>query len=139
MWAVPTTDYTNYLSPTILLVGDEFIGPVEKDPVRPGFWIPPVNANAGQLLNLWRGNLGTLPQAHTTVDRVMPTFHTAWCVTWRPCCSAASRIALTPPLTQITGCRRERVSTTIFGTWEESNGTSRVNSHGSDTGGVRDE
>lgn len=74
MWAVPVTDTNNYDSPTIIQIGDEWFGPVQRDPVRPTYWISFVNA--GQPVNLRRGNgvFASIPGAHAAGDQVIPTF-----------------------------------------------------------------
>jgi hypothetical protein len=74
MWSLPVTNYTNYPSPTIVQIGDEWFGPVWKDPVKPNFWISTINAGAP--LPLHRGNavFGSFPGAHNTGDKVIPTF-----------------------------------------------------------------
>lgn len=74
MWGVPTTDTSNYDSPTIVQVGNEWFGPVQRDPVRPTFWISYVVG--GNPYPLLRGNsvFASLPGAHSAGDPVVPTF-----------------------------------------------------------------
>jgi hypothetical protein len=74
MWAVATTDTTNYEDHTIIQVGDEWFGPVQKDQLRPGYWISYVFS--GSPVNLRRGLacFGTAPSAHSAADPVIPTF-----------------------------------------------------------------
>ena len=74
LWSIAVTNFTNYPSPTIVQVGDEWFGPVWKDPTKPNFWISTVNAGAP--LPLRRGNpvFASIPGAHSAGDRVIPTF-----------------------------------------------------------------
>ncbi len=74
MWGIPVTNHTNYLTPTIIAIGDEFFGPVQKDPTKANFWISFVNG--GQPLALQRGNsvFASIQQAHSAGEQVMPTF-----------------------------------------------------------------
>lgn len=74
MWAVPVSATANYLTPTLIQVGDEWIGPVQVDTGRP-FWIPyPALQGGGNPRQLPRGALGTPRGDHVTTDKIIPTF-----------------------------------------------------------------
>jgi hypothetical protein len=72
MWCVPVTNTNNYLSPTIIQIEEEWIGPVQRDPVRPGFFIGVVQS--GTVLPLWRGVLGSSQTSHAQSEAVLPLF-----------------------------------------------------------------
>lgn len=72
LWCVPTTNTNNYLSPTIIQIGNEWIGPVVRDPLRPTFFIGYVSGTAP--LPLMRGVLSTGASAHSTVEDIIPLF-----------------------------------------------------------------
>lgn len=74
LWSIAVTNTTNYPSPTIVQIDDEWFGPVWKDPTKPNFWISSVNTGAP--LPLRRGNpvFGSIPGAHSGGAKVIPTF-----------------------------------------------------------------
>lgn len=78
IYAVPVTDLTGYLSPTIIQVGDEWFGPVQRDPAGRPFWTSFVVNDGGTMrpLPLRRGPavFGTPLQNHSPGDPVLPTF-----------------------------------------------------------------
>jgi hypothetical protein len=74
MWAVPVSSTNNYHDVTIIQAGDEWFGPVRKDPGRP-FWISFLGPG-GNPLPLLRGPvvMGHPQLAHTAGEPVNPTF-----------------------------------------------------------------
>lgn len=78
IYAVPVTVLDGYLSPTIIQVGDEWFGPVQRDPAGRPFWTSFVVNDNGTAtpLPLRRGPavFGTPLQDHSPGDPVLPTF-----------------------------------------------------------------
>lgn len=74
MWGIPTTDTTNYDPVTIVQIGNEWFGPVQKDTVRPTFWISFLNGTNPLPLRRGVGVFASIPGAHSAGDKVIPTF-----------------------------------------------------------------
>jgi hypothetical protein len=74
MWSVPTSNYNNYLSPTIIQVGHEWFGPVQKDLGHPGFWISMMNGTSPLALRRGAVVFGSIQAAHSAGDMVIPTW-----------------------------------------------------------------
>ncbi|MBI2901025.1 MAG: hypothetical protein HYY17_12640 [Planctomycetes bacterium] len=70
-YGTPASD-DRYPTPTVLQIDSEWFGPVRKDPARVGFWIG-VQSGAAPI-PLFRGVLGTSPQAHAAGAPVIPTW-----------------------------------------------------------------
>ncbi|MBI3858216.1 MAG: hypothetical protein HY293_21245, partial [Planctomycetes bacterium] len=73
LWSVAVSNTANYPSPTIVQIGDEWIGPVQRDPSGKNFWVSFVKPG-GQPVRLSRNILGSLPQNHSAADKIIPTF-----------------------------------------------------------------
>lgn len=83
MWGVPVDNHNDFMQQAVIQVGDEWIGPVQKDG-RPDFWIPfPTMTSGGNFETLQgnrrgrrtrRGALWTMPAAHNRSEKVTPTF-----------------------------------------------------------------
>jgi hypothetical protein len=74
MWSVATNNMTGFPSPTIIQIGDEWFGPVQKDPSGKNFW---VGFMMGQNpINFRRGNacFASVQQDHQASDKLLPTF-----------------------------------------------------------------
>jgi hypothetical protein len=76
MWSIAVTNLNNYPSPTIIQVGDEWFGPVLKDPTGKNFWVGFMNPTGNVPENFQRGYqcLYSIPQSHTSTEKVIPTF-----------------------------------------------------------------
>ncbi len=73
LWCVPVTDATNYPSPTILQVEEEWFA-VQRDPTRGNFWISFVNAGVPVSLQRGLGVFGSAQTSHEPEENVLPTF-----------------------------------------------------------------
>ncbi|MHC4606123.1 MAG: PilX N-terminal domain-containing pilus assembly protein [Planctomycetota bacterium] len=78
LWSVAANSYGSpaaddmYLSPTILQVDSEWIGPLQKDPQRNGFWTGMMQG--GSPVRMQRSVLGSRRQAHADGAKIRPTF-----------------------------------------------------------------
>jgi len=74
LWSVATTDFTGFPSPTIIQIGDEWFGPVQKDPSGKNFWVGFMMGTTP--INFRRGNacFASIPQNHSPSDPLLPTF-----------------------------------------------------------------
>jgi len=74
MWSVATSVMTGYPSPTILQIGDEWFGPLQKDPTGKPFWVGFMMGTTP--INFRRGNacFASLQQNHSPGDDVLPTW-----------------------------------------------------------------
>jgi hypothetical protein len=74
MWAIPMTNTANYLTPTILQIGDEWFGPVQRDPSGRSFYIGVVMA--GTPLPLMRGAqvFGSSQTSHSALEDILPVW-----------------------------------------------------------------
>ncbi|HLY74299.1 MAG TPA: hypothetical protein VKU80_09295, partial [Planctomycetota bacterium] len=74
MWSVAATNLNNYPQIAIVQVGNEWFGPVQKDPSGKNFWVGFMNGPAP--VNFERGYncLFSIPSSHSAGDKVLPTF-----------------------------------------------------------------
>ncbi len=75
MWSVACTGIAaGYPSPTIIQIGDEWFGPVQKDPSGKPFWVGFMMGTTP--INFRRGNscFASLQQNHSAGDDLLPTF-----------------------------------------------------------------
>lgn len=75
MWSVACTAITTgYPSPTIIQIGDEWFGPVQRDPSGKPFWVGFMMGTTP--INFHRGNscFASIQQNHSAGDHVLPTF-----------------------------------------------------------------
>jgi hypothetical protein len=74
LWSVAASNLTNYPSPTIIQIGEEWFGPVQRDPSGKNFWVGFMNGTTP--VNFRRGNavFASLQQNHSAGDKVLPTF-----------------------------------------------------------------
>jgi hypothetical protein len=74
MWSVGATNLNNFPSPTIIQIGDEWFGPVQRDPSGKNFWVGFMNGP--NPVNFRRGNacFASIQGNHSAADKVMPTF-----------------------------------------------------------------
>lgn len=78
LWGFPVSDTTQYESPTVIAIGDEFFL-VQRSPDASRsntYWTSFLDSTSGNPVNLRRGYgvFSSIQQAHTGGDRVMPTF-----------------------------------------------------------------
>lgn len=95
LWSIAVDTYgtdDQYLTPTVLQIGLEWFGPVRKDPSRAGFWIG--MQNGATPIPLFRGVLGTSPQAHAAGAAVIPTWVARDPEVTRMNCGAGDRVTL---------------------------------------------
>jgi hypothetical protein len=74
MWSVAANNMAGFPSPTIIQIGDEWFGPIQKDPSGKNFWVGFMNGQAP--VNFRRGNacFASIQQDHQANDKVLPTF-----------------------------------------------------------------
>lgn len=74
MWSVGVSNLNNFPSPTIIQIGQEWFGPVQRDPTGKNFWVGFMNGGAP--VNFRRGNavFASVQSNHSAADKVMPTF-----------------------------------------------------------------
>ncbi|HLY09040.1 MAG TPA: hypothetical protein VKW04_07055 [Planctomycetota bacterium] len=74
MWSVAATNLTGFPSPTIIQIGDEWFGPIQKDPSGKNFWVGFMLGTTP--VNFRRGNacFASIQQNHSSGDNVLPTF-----------------------------------------------------------------
>lgn len=74
MWSVAANNLNNFPSPTIIQIGDEWFGPVQRDPSGKNFWVGFMNGQ--NPVNFRRGNacFAKVPSYHSAGDKVLPTF-----------------------------------------------------------------
>jgi hypothetical protein len=80
MWSIPVTNFNNFPQNTVVQIGDEWFGPVRKDPTGKLFWVGFVDGTTP--FNFPRGTLATAPSAHSAGDLVIPTFMAKDVNTW---------------------------------------------------------
>ncbi|MBI2922059.1 MAG: hypothetical protein HYY18_13320 [Planctomycetes bacterium] len=74
LWGFYVTDNTNYLTPTVIAIGDEWLGPVVKEGTDAWRGTTFTLGGLTFAFPLARGALGTNPSAHAAGDAVLPTF-----------------------------------------------------------------
>ncbi|HVR84520.1 MAG TPA: hypothetical protein VMU54_09430, partial [Planctomycetota bacterium] len=74
LWSVAANNLNNYPQITIIAVGTEWFGPVQKDPSGKNYWVGFMNGPVP--VNFERGYncLFSVPSAHSAGDKVLPTF-----------------------------------------------------------------
>jgi hypothetical protein len=113
LWSVAASNLTNYPSPTIIQIGEEWFGPVQRDPSGKNFWVGFINGT--QPVNFRRGNavFASIQQNHSSGDKVLPTFLGQDVNNW-PCrghsMGAGDRVTLTDASNQKASARIRRSS-----------------------------
>lgn len=74
MWGIAASDTTNYLSPTVIQIDNEWFGPVYRDPDHPNHWIGHVNAGIPGPLLRGAQVFQTIPSSHAANAEIIPTF-----------------------------------------------------------------
>ena len=80
MWSIAVTNFNNYPQNTVIQIGDEWFGPVRRDPTGKMFWVGYLDGTTP--FNFPRGTLATVPSAHSAADLVIPTFMAKDVNTW---------------------------------------------------------
>jgi hypothetical protein len=73
LWSVAVSDTAGFDSPTIIQIDNEWFT-VERDMVRPNFWISFLRSGAVANLRRGLGTFQSIPGAHSTGAPVLPTF-----------------------------------------------------------------